>query len=425
MIRLTGADLVLPDRVLTGGTLVIEEDRIVDVLPSARGSSRSGRAEGGERQPRGEDSLHVPLDGRYVVPGFIDVHVHGIEGVDALAGSEAIAQISERLAKYGVTAFCPTSIACDPETLRRMLAGVRAARTLRAPGGARVLPAHLESNFINPEYKGAQPLECLRLPPTVPPDRPKGWLAPLSGKGASHLQEWTGEDILREIAAARPDVGIVTVAPEVDGVLELIADLTANGHRVSLGHSGATYEQALDGIRAGATQATHLFNRMPPVAHRAPGLAGAVLESDEVTAELICDGVHVHPAMLRVALAAKRAERIMAITDGTAGSGLPHGARASLGGRPIRVGDAAYLDDGTIAGSVLTMDRAFATLTARGGVSLTDAATVCSTTPARTLGLQGFGVIAPGAIADLVVLDRDLRVVQTWIGGTLAFERTG
>ncbi len=180
----------------------------------------------------------------------------------------------------------------------------------------------------------------------------------------------------------------------------------------------------MDGIRVGARQATHLFNRMTPVTHRAPGLAGAVLESDDVIAELICDGVHVHPAMMRVALAAKRPERIMAITDGTAGSGLPYGSHATLGGRRITLRDAAYLDDGTIAGSVLTMDRAFAKLTSEVGLSLVDAAIVCATTPARALGLQGFGVLAPGAIADLAILDRDLRVVQTWVAGTLAWERS-
>jgi N-acetylglucosamine-6-phosphate deacetylase len=219
-------------------------------------------------------------------------------------------------------------------------------------------------------------------------------------------------------------VGIVTAAPELEGAVDLIHDLVSHGHHVSLGHSGATHEQAMAGIRAGARQATHLFNRMTPLTHRAPGLAGALLESDEITAELICDGVHVHPAMMRVALAAKRPERIMAITDGTAGSGLPRGSHATLGGRRITVRDAAYLDDGTIAGSVLTMDRAFAKLTSEIGLSLVDAATVCSTTPARALALQGFGVLAAGAIADLVVLDRDLRVVQTWIAGTLAWGRS-
>jgi len=352
--------------------------------------------------------------------------------------------MAERLPRYGVTGFCPTSIACDPPALARMLSNVRAARPSHPPAAARVLPAHLESNFINPDYKGAQPLACLRSARRgsdqgqtgVRPgsDRGQTGVRPGSDEGQTRVRPgsdpardsgaagWTGDDILREIAAARPDVGIVTVAPELDGALELIRDLVAHGHHVSLGHSGATYDQALAGIRAGARQATHLFNRMTPIAHRAPGLAGAVLESDDVIAELICDGVHVHPAMMRVAIAAKRAEGIMVVTDGTAGSGLPKGSRASIGGRPIAIRDAAYLDDGTIAGSVLTMDRAFARLTSEVGLSLADAATVCSTTPARALGLQGFGVLAVGAVADLAVLDRDLNVVQTWVAGTLAYE---
>ena len=411
MIVLSGADLVLPDRVLGGGTLVLDGDRIVDVRPGAD-------AAGDASSPH----LHFPFAEHYIVPGFIDVHVHGVEGLDTLdlppdGGSHdgavsSIAGMAERLPRYGVTAFCPTTIACDPVALRRMLSNVRAARTQRPPAGARVLPAHLESNFINPDYKGAQPLDCLRgvrpgSDPCLTPATP----------GA-----WTGAEILAEIAAARPDVGIITIAPELDGAIDLIRELVAHEHHVSLGHSGATYEQAMEGVRAGARQATHLFNRMTPIGHRAPGLAGAVLESGDVIAELICDGVHVHPGMMRVALAAKRAEGIMAITDATAGAGLPRGSRSTIGGRPITVRDGAYLDDGTLAGSVLTMDRAFARLTSEVGISLSEAATVCATTPARALGLQGFGVIAPGAIADLVVLDRDLRVIQTWVAGTLAYE---
>ena len=403
MILLSGADLVLPDRVLTA-TLAIEGDRIVEIA-SAERDVPPDPAEGGSRA-----EVNFPFKDHYVVPGFIDVHVHGIEGIDTLDGGTAIATMAERLPRFGVTAFCPTSIACEPLALRNMLAGVRIARTTRPPGGARVLPAHLESNFINPEYKGAQPLACLRA------IRAQRLTSTLRGA------EWTGEDILAEIAAARPDVGIVTIAPELEGAIDLIRDLVAHGHHVSLGHSGASYEQAQEGIRAGARQATHLFNRMTPIAHRAPGLAAAVLESDEVTAELVCDGVHVHPAMMRVALAAKRPERIMAITDGTAGSGMPKGTKSVIGGYAITIRDAAYLDDGTLAGSSLTMDRAFARLVSETGLSLHEAATVCSTTPARALGLQGFGVIAPGAVADLVVLDRDLRVVQTWIAGTLAYE---
>jgi N-acetylglucosamine-6-phosphate deacetylase len=402
MIRLAGADLVLPDRVLGGATLVLEGERIVEIL-----------AEGGSH-----GDLHFSFPDHYVVPGFIDVHVHGVEGVDTLDGERAIAAIAGKLTRYGVTAFCPTSVACDPAALRTLLSAVRTARTTRPPGGARVLPAHLESNFINPDYRGAQPASCLRTP------REDAARRSADGAKAGADGAWSGDDILAEIAAARPDVGIVTVAPELDGALDLIRDLVAHGHHVSLGHSGATYEDAMAGIRAGARQATHLFNRMTPLTHRAPGLAGAVLESDEVVAELVCDGVHVHPAMMRVAVAAKRPERIMAITDGTGGSGLPPGSYASLGGRRISVRDAAYLEDGTIAGSTLTMDRAFAMLAAVVGLSLPEAATLCSTTPARALGLQGFGVLAPGAMADFAVLDRDFRVVQTWIAGTLAFDGT-
>ena len=392
MIFLADADVVLPDRVMSPATVVVDGDRIIDVLHSAPAHSPG--------------DLRIDLRRHTVVPGFVDVHVHGIEGTDTLDGGDAIERIAARLPRFGVTAFCPTSVACSPDDLRTMLAAVRAARLTRRAASSRVLPAHLESNFINPEYRGAQPGECLRLP---------------HGRGKEG--EFTGEAILSEIGAARPDVGILTIAPEIDGALDLIRMLTSHGHRVSLGHSGASYEQALDGIAAGARQATHLFNRMTPISHRAPGLAGAVLEHDDVVAELICDGVHVHPSMARVALAAKSSSRIMAITDGTAGAGLPFGSRASLGGRTITVRDAAYLDDGTLAGSVLTMDRAFALLISRMGLSLVDAATVCSTTPARAMGLQGFGVIAVGMVADLAVLSADLTVTQTWIGGELAFGR--
>ncbi len=387
MIVLSGADVVLPDRLLRPGTVILEGNRIADVAEGTRPAIGSDR--------------HIDLHGHLIVPGFIDVHVHGVEGTDALDSETAVRTIASRLPRFGVTAFCPTSLACSPQVLRRMLASIRAARADEG-AGARVLPAHLESNFINPDYKGAQPLECLRLP---------------HGKVEG---DFSGPDILAVIAAERAAVGIVTIAPELDGAIDLIRDLAAHGHHISLGHSGASYDEALAGIAAGARQATHLFNRMTPMHHRQPGLAAAALERDEITAEVVCDGVHVHPAMVRIALAAKTPSRFMAITDGTAGSGLPRGSQTAIGGRRITVGDVASLDDGTIAGSVLTMDRAFAELVNVMGASIVDAATVCATTPARALGLTDLGVIAKGAIADLVVLDRAFRVTHTFIGGNLA-----
>jgi N-acetylglucosamine-6-phosphate deacetylase len=177
-------------------------------------------------------------------------------------------------------------------------------------------------------------------------------------------------------------------------------------------------------IAAGAKHATHLFNRMPPLDHRRPGLVGAVLQSEEVAAELICDGVHVHPALIRTAVAAKHPARVMAITDGTAVAGLPAGSSARLGDHTIYVAESsAVLADGTLAGSVLTMDRAFEMLVTRMGFSPVEAAMMCATTPARELGLVGHGAIVQDAVADLVVLDSNFAVVQTYIAGRLVFNR--
>jgi N-acetylglucosamine-6-phosphate deacetylase len=310
-----------------------------------------------------------------------------------------------------------------------MLEQVRKCRESAPPNAARVLPAHLESNFISSDYRGAQPLACLRSPlhaligggraPSAQSRQPSAFSPP----GGEH--PFSASDIISEIDRASPDVGIVTLAPELDGAIELIEWLVARGHRASLGHSGATYEQALAAIAAGARHATHLFNRMPPLHHRSPGLAGAILQSEEIAAEIICDGAHVHPALVRMAVAAKRPSRLFAITDGTAVSGLREGATARLGDQTIVAGrSTALLADGTLAGSALTMDRAFATLVRAVGLTLVDAAVMCATTPARELGLVGHGVIASDAAADLTVLDADLRVVQTYVGGRLVYAST-
>jgi N-acetylglucosamine-6-phosphate deacetylase len=386
VIVVSGGDLILPGRVISAGSLVIDAGRIVAVE---------------SRRIDPEGATVVDASDCFVAPGFIDVHVHGLHGHDTLDGEGAVARIAALLPRYGVTAFCPTTVACAPDDLRGVLHQVRQARVSPLTGSARVLPAHLESNFINPEYNGAQPAECLR---TVADDLGDGF--------------YSGRDVLDVIAACRPDVGIVTMAPELPGGLDLVRTLTTAGHRVALGHSGADYDTAIAAIEAGARHATHLFNRMTPMSHRAPGLPGAVLAREDVTVELICDGYHVHPSMCRVAVAAKGPEGVMAITDATAGAGLPSGSVARLGGRTIQVrAQAAFLEDGTLAGSTLTMDRAFRNVVNDVGGSLVDAAMLCSTSPARALGLSGFGVLAEGCAADLTILDRAFRVVRTLIAG--------
>jgi N-acetylglucosamine-6-phosphate deacetylase len=422
MIVLSGAALVLPDRMLTPGTLVVDGDRIVDLYAGSTSGTAAGSAAPGEPHGDTEGARVFAFDHHYIVPGFIDVHVHGVEGFDTLdivgiEGGNPVASMAARLPRYGVTAFCPTTVACEPDVLARTLRDVHMARKTHPLHAARVLPAHLESNFISSEFRGAQPLACLRSPrmalfAALPPndDRTDGF---------------TGAEVLTEIERGGADVGIVTLAPELEGGLDLIRWLRSRGLRVSLGHSGATFEAGLEAIAAGARHATHLFNRMPALGHRAPGLAGAILQSEEIAAEVICDGYHVHPALVRTAVSAKGPSRMMAITDGTAVSGLPAGTRARLGGQPITAGEsAAFLSDGTLAGSALTMDRAFRMLVGKAKLSIVDAATLCSTTAARELGLVGHGILARDAIADLVVLDDKFSVVQTYVAGQLVYSRT-
>ena len=395
MIWLRGADIALPDRVLTGGMLAIDGEQITAI------EERSAAPAPGE--------TFVDLAGSLVVPGFVDVHVHGVEGHDVLDGPGAIARVAARLPRYGVTAFCPTSIGCDPKTLGGMLEEIAALGAAPPALSARVLPAHLESNFINEAYRGAQPLRCLRVPRRASSDTP-----------ASPSNAFSSSDILDVIKRYRSQVAIVTLAPELDGGMALVEQLSAAGHRVSIGHSGATYEQALTAIEAGVSHATHLFNRMTPMTHRAPGIPGAVLQSDRVCAELICDGFHVHPAVMRLAIRLKGPNGILAITDGTAGSGLPPGSRTRLGGQPIIVtARTAELEDGTFAGSVSTMEATFRQLVRQHGVSVVDAARMCASTPAKQLRLGNSGQIAVGATADLVVLDRSLRVTHTYLRGGL------
>ena len=393
MIVIAGGDIVLPDRILTSASLVIDGDRITAIEAKARVDSPGASI--------------IPAADCYVVPGFIDVHVHGIEGHDTLNDGDPVAAMAALLPQYGVTSFCPTTVACSPDALRGVLKQVAPLRAKRPRTSARVLPAHLESNFINPEYRGAQPADCLRTPESV------------------HEGDFSARDILDVIAGSRAEVGIVTLAPELPGGIDLVRALVAAGHRVSLGHTGASLEEAMAAIDAGARHATHLFNRMAPITHRAPGVAGAVLAREEVAAELICDGYHVHSSMSRIAIASKGVSRIMAITDGTAGAGLAVGATAMLGGRRIRVTDqAAVLDEGTLAGSTLTMDRAVQTIVNTFGFSLAEACVMCATTPAKELGLAGFGLLAEGAFADVVILDRQFNVVRTLINGVEVY-RTG
>jgi N-acetylglucosamine-6-phosphate deacetylase len=331
-----------------------------------------------------EVELGGPGDGETIIaPGFIDLQVNGFGGHDAIDGPEAIAAIAELLPRTGVTGFLPTLIS---RPLPEGAAFVAAAAGGLGTGAARVLGAHLEGPFLSRERRGAHDIRCLQLPAL---------------------------ELVARVLERPPRM--MTLAPELEGGLEAVRALTCAGVVVSLGHSAASYDQAVAAVDAGARFATHLFNTMPPLHHRAPGLVGAVLDDRRITAGIVADGVHVHPSLVALAACAKGAGRLALTTDQVAAAGAPPG-RYRLGGREVfREGDAVRLADGTLAGSTATMDILVTRAAAQFG--LQRALAMASRTPARVLGLSRLGRVAAGFEADLVVLGRDLGVRRTIVAG--------
>jgi N-acetylglucosamine-6-phosphate deacetylase len=334
-----------------------------------------------------EVELGGPGDGEAIIaPGFIDLQVNGFGGHDAADGPSAMCAISQLLPRTGVTGFLPTLVSRPLDEGRRF---VEAAAEARAPG-ARVLGAHLEGPFLNPARRGAHDERCLQVP--------------------------TPAAVARVLE--RPP-RLLTLAPELEGGLDAVRALASAGVVVSAGHSAATYDQGLAAIEAGVRFATHLFNTMSPLHHRAPGLVGAVLEDPRVTAGIIFDGVHVHPNLVRLAHCAKGARGLALTTDQVSAAGAPPG-RYTLGGREVTGdGESVRLTDGTLAGSMATMDLMLRR--AAGRFALHQALAMASRTPARLLGLSARGRVAPGCDADLVVLGADLSVRRTLVAGRTVY----
>lgn len=346
---------------------------------------------GAGRPPRPADEEVIAAPGEVIAPGFVDLQVNGYEGHDAAAGAESIAAISKALPATGVTAFLPTIISSPVEVAAEFVAAVGAAA--EAPG-ARVLGAHVEGPFLNPEFRGAH----LR----------------------SNLAEPSPEKV-EVLVAARPR--LVTVAPELPGALAAIERMHRAGIVVAAGHSGADYEQGRKAITAGVRFATHVYNAMTPVHHRRPGIALALLLDPRVTAGLIADGEHVHPAMCEQVVRVKGASRIALTTDQTAAAGAPAGTFSLSGRTVVSDGRAVRLEDGTLAGSAATMPDLVRVMARIAGVGAARAITLASATPAKVLGERRLGRISVGACADLVVLDRELRVKLTMIRGVVKFRR--
>lgn len=349
----------------------------------------------GERIAGVEEGHHPHPDLSYpdgtLVPGFIDLQINGAAGCDFLAPTEAgLAAAQAHLMRTGTVAYLPTLISASEERLRAALGFFAGRRD--APGAPRILGVHLEGPFLSPVRPGAHRPEHLR-PPSV---------------------EWIG----RLVEDFQGLVRVVTLAPELDGAQEVIEALASQGVVVAVGHTDATYARAMAAFERGARLATHLFNAMRPFHHREPGVAGAALAHPGVTCSIIADLVHLHPAVIAQVVALKGCERTLLVTDAIAAAGAPPG-RVTLGDQEVTVaGDAPRLADGTLAGSVLCMDRAVRN-TVISGQAWDLAVRMASTTPARLLGLDQ-GELRPGQRADLVVMGRDLSVTATVVGGVVA-----
>jgi N-acetylglucosamine-6-phosphate deacetylase len=366
-------------------------------------ANETGEVAGGEPPaapgyPSPSSARRIDAAGLLVVPGLVDLQCNGAVGVDITADPERLWEVAAALPRWGVTAWLPTIVTAPPAIRTRALAALRSGPP-RGPGVrpfAMPLGLHLEGPFLAPERRGAHPAEHLRAPdPSLVAD--EGW-------------------------SRQSGVALVTLAPELPRALDVVRDLVAAGVVVSAGHSSASATEATAAIDAGVTAVTHLFNAMGPLHHRDPGLAGVALSDERVRVGAIVDGLHLHPAT--VALAARAlGDRLCLVTDAVAALGMPAG-RVPLGVlEAFATADGVRLADGTLAGSDLSLDRAVRNLIAFAGVSLPAALAAATTAPAALLGLGDRGVIRPGAVGDLALLDTDSAVVATVVGGRVAFDR--
>ncbi len=382
MLYIKNATVCTPDEMIADAAVVVDGDRIAAAGPASV-------------TPCPEGAAVLDAAGMFVVPGFIDMQFNGGFGSDFTADPTAIWAVAAKLPRYGVTAFLPTIITSPLERVAEAQQVMIDAPADRY--GSEALGLHIEGPFLNPHKKGAHNPAYLREPDL----------------GA--VRDWSPANGVR----------LVTLAPEQPGALDMVEVLVERGLVVSAGHSMATYDQAEAGFAAGIRYGTHLFNAMPTLTHREPGLPGALLTDPRPVVGFIADGIHTHTSVITLVWKALGSQRLNLVTDAMAALGMPQGKHV-LGDFDCWVDQSsARLHDGTLAGSVLSLDTALRNLINYGGATLTEVLPTVTTTPARLLGLEHErGRIVPGHRADLVLLTPDLHVEMTLVGGEVVFEAT-
>ena len=368
--------IVLADKVLSGYAILFDKT-IKAIVPESEVDVTS----------------HDVIDakGNLVAPGLVDIHIHGYLGEDASDGSaEGLKKMAAGIAKNGVTSWCPTTMTIAKEDLVKAFDIARAVKAEKECYGAKILGIHSEGPFINPSKKGAQPEEHI-----LPAD-------------ADFIID--NADILK----------LVTMAPEMDGALEEIEKIYKDGRvLVSMGHTGASFEEANKGIEAGARHATHLFNAMTALQHRNPGVVGAALSDERVSCELIADTFHVSPGLYKLVAKAK-GEKFCLITDCMRAGGMEDGDYTLGGQHVIKTGIKCLLEDGTIAGSVLKLNEAVRNLKNHTELSLPEVFACASLNPAKAIGeADRIGSLEVGKCADMFICDDDINVITTIIDGAV------
>ena len=371
--------ILLPEGEVKGRALALESDRIAGIV---------------DAPPEGAEIIDAK--GGYVAPGLVDVHCHGFMGWDASNGSmDELRRMSRQAARWGTTAWLPTTMTLDWTVLEKCFSAIRQAqKDSLKPGwdGAQVLGCHAEGPFINPKKKGAQAESSIQKP------------------DIEKLRPWM--DVVR----------LMTVAPEVEGALPFIREATALGVAVSMGHTNATAREALAGVEAGVDHATHTFNAMTPLNHREPGVVGAALSDERVYCELIADTFHVDPMLFPI-MARQKGDHLVLITDSIQVAHLPDGPHDQSGQTVVVDGIRCRFPDGTIAGSSLTMDLAVRNFRAHTGLPLHEVVNMASLYPARSVGADGQkGSLEPGKDADVLITDGDFNVKMTFVRGECVYK---
>lgn len=380
-LYIKGGKVFLPDKKILYKTLIIEDKVICDIIPNGY-------------KPGSKDKV-IDVTGKMVVPGFIDIHTHGAFGKDTVDGTrDAIHTIGRFFAAHGVTSYLPTVGTFAPELIMKAIDNVKTCP--QPEDGARHLGIHVEGPYLNVEHRGAQQKDLIRKPDAV------------------EFQKWLDTGVVK----------LITIAPEIEKALEFIDLGVEKNVEFSIGHSGASYEQVVEAANHGLKQATHLYNGMLGIHHRNPGTVGAILTDNRIFAQIIADGIHVHPAMVKLAVRAKGISRIILITDSIQGTGLDDGNYDYYGQKFTVKDGVARTPEGGLSGSTLMLDQALRNMIKFTGMSLNEVLPMATLVPAEAMGWsERRGVLKPGADADIIILNDDLIVEKTFVLGKEVFSK--